>query len=66
MQCVRYLYSREELPEEYRQRLYNKLFALCEKEAELVYKRMKIDIWSEHFAHEVAEKKLRCYSLVVH
>lgn len=54
------------LPEEYRQRLYNKLFALCEKEAELVYKRMKIDIWSQHFAHEVAEKKLRCYSLIVH
>lgn len=47
------------LPEEYRQRLYNKLFALCEKEAELVYKRMKIDIWSEHFAHEVAEKKAK-------
>lgn len=54
------------LPEEYRQRLYNKLFALCEKEAELIYKRMKIDIWSEHFAHEVAEKKLKCYSLIVH
>ena len=54
------------LPEEYRQRLYNKLLTLCEKEAELVYKRMKIDIWSQHFAHEVAEKKLRCYSLVVH
>nr|DAN68351.1 MAG TPA: hypothetical protein [Caudoviricetes sp.] len=47
------------LPEEYRQRLYNKLFALCEKEAKLVYKRMKIDIWSEHFAHEVAEKKAK-------
>lgn len=47
------------LPEEYRQRLYNKLLALCEKEAELVYKRMKIDIWSEHFAHEVAEKKAK-------
>lgn len=47
------------LPEEYRQRLYNKLFALCEKETELVYKRMKIDIWSEHFAHEVAEKKAK-------
>lgn len=47
------------LPEEYRQRLYNKLFALCEKEAELVYKRMKIDIWSVHFAHEVAEKKAK-------
>lgn len=54
------------LPEKYRQRLYNKLLALCEKEAELVYKRMKIDIWSEHFAHEVAKKKLRCYSLIVH
>ena len=54
------------LPEEYRQRLYNKLFALCEKEAELIYKRMKVDIWSQHFAHEVAEKKLRCCSLVVH
>ncbi len=36
------------------------------KEAELVYKRMKIDIWSEHFANEVAEKKLRYYSLIVH
>lgn len=47
------------LPEEYRQRLYNKLFALCEKEAELVYKRMKVDIWSVHFAHEVAEKKAK-------
>lgn len=47
------------LPEEYRQRLYNKLFALCKKEAELVYKRMKIDIWSQHFAHEVAEKKAK-------
>ena len=47
------------LPEEYRQRLYNKLFALYEKETELVYKRMKIDIWSEHFAHEVAEKKAK-------
>lgn len=47
------------LPEEYRKRLYNKLFALCKKEAELVYKRMKIDIWSEHFAHEVAEIKAR-------
>lgn len=47
------------LPEEYRQRLYNKLLALCEKEAELVYKRMKIDIWSKHFAHEVAEKKAK-------
>lgn len=47
------------LPEEYRQRLYDKLLALCEKEAELVYKRMKIDIWSEHFAHEVAEKKAK-------
>ena len=47
------------LPEEYRKRLYNKLFALCKKEAELVYKRMKIDIWSEHFAHEVAEKKAK-------
>lgn len=54
------------LSEKYRQRLYNKLLALCEKEAELVYKRMKIDIWSEHFAHEVAEKKLKCYSLAVH
>lgn len=54
------------LPEEYRQRLYNKLLALCEKEAELVYKRMKIDIWSQHFSYEIAEKKLRCYSLVVH
>lgn len=47
------------LPEEYRQRLYNKLLALCEKEAELAYKRMKINIWSEHFAHEVAEKKAK-------
>lgn len=47
------------LPEEYRQRLYNKLLALCEKEAELVYKRMKIDIWSQHFAHEMAEKKAK-------
>lgn len=47
------------LPEKYRQRLYNKLLALCEKEAELVYKRMKIDIWSLHFAHEVAEKKAK-------
>lgn len=47
------------LPEEYRQRLYNKLLALCEKEAELVYKRMKVDIWSLHFAHEVAEKKAK-------
>ena len=54
------------LPEEYRQRLYNKLFSLCEKEAELVYKRMKIDIWSQHFAHEVAEKKPKCYYLIVH
>ena len=32
------------LPEKYRQRLYDKLLALCEKEAELIYKRMKIDI----------------------
>lgn len=47
------------LPEEYRQRLYDKLLALCEKEAKLVYKRMNIDIWSEHFAHEVAEKKAK-------
>ena len=47
------------LPEKYRQRLYNKLLALCEKEAELVYKHMNIDIWSEHFAHEVAEKKAK-------
>lgn len=47
------------LPEEYRQRLYNKLLTLCEKEAELVYKRMNIDIWSEYFAHEVAEKKAK-------
>lgn len=47
------------LPEEYRERLYNKLLALCKKEAELVYKRMKIDIWSAHFAHEVAEKKAK-------
>lgn len=47
------------LPEEYRQRLYNKLFALCEKEAELVYKRMKVDVWSQHFAHGVAEIKAR-------
>lgn len=47
------------LPEKYRQRLYNKLLALCEKEAELVYKRMKINIWSQHFAHEVAEKKAK-------
>lgn len=47
------------LPEEYRQRLYDKLLALCEKEAELAYKRMKIDIWSKHFAHEVAEKKAK-------
>lgn len=46
-------------PEEYRQRLYNKLLALCKKEAELVYKRMKVDVWSEHFAHEVAEKKAK-------
>lgn len=44
------------LPEKYRQRLYNKLLVLCEKEAESVYKRMKIDIWSEHFAHKVAKK----------
>ena len=29
------------------------------KEAELVYKRMKINIWSQHFAHEVAEKKAK-------
>jgi len=50
---------KKNLPEKYRQRLYNKLLALCEKEAELVYKRMKIDIWSEHFAHEVAEKKAK-------
>lgn len=47
------------LPEITRQRLYDKLLALCEKEAELVYKRMKVDIWSEHFAHEVAEKKAK-------
>lgn len=47
------------LPEEYRQRLYNKLFALCKKEAELVYKRMKVDVWSQHFAYEVAEIKAR-------
>lgn len=47
------------LPEEYRQRLYNKLLALCEKEAELSYKRMKVNLWSEHFAHGVAEKKAK-------
>lgn len=47
------------LPEQYRQRLYDKLLALCEKEAKLVYKRMKVDVWSEHFAHEVAEKKAK-------
>lgn len=47
------------LPEEYRQRLYNKLFALCEKEAELVYKRMKVNLWSQHFEYEIAEEKAR-------
>ena len=47
------------LPEEYRQRLYNKLLALCGKEAELVYKRMKIDIWSEHFENNLHKKKLK-------
>lgn len=47
------------LPEDTRKRLYDKLLALCGKEAELVYKRMKIDIWSEHFAQEVAKKKAK-------
>lgn len=47
------------LLEEYRQCLYDKLLALCKKEAELVYKRMKIDIWSQHFSYEIAEKKAK-------
>ena len=47
------------LPEEYRKRLYNKMLAVCMKEAELSYKRMKVNLWSQHFEYEIAEEKAR-------
>ena len=47
------------LPEDTRQRLYNKMLAVCMKEAELSYKRMKVNLWSQQFEYEIAEKKAR-------
>lgn len=47
------------LPEDTRKRLYNKMLAVCMKEAELSYKRMKVNLWSQHFEYEIAEKKAR-------
>lgn len=47
------------LPEDTRKRLYNKMLAVCMKEAELSYKRMKVNLWSQHFSYEIAEEKAR-------
>ena len=47
------------LPENTRKRLYDKVFAICKKEAELAYKRMKVNLWSQHFEYEIAEEKAR-------
>lgn len=47
------------LPEDTRKRLYNKMLAVCMKEAELSYKRMKVNLWSQHFEYEIAEKKAK-------
>lgn len=47
------------LPENTRKRLYNKMLAVCMKEAELSYKRMKVNLWSQHFEYEIAEEKAR-------
>lgn len=47
------------LPEDTRQRLYDKMHAICKKEAELSYKRMKVDLWSQQFEYEIAEEKAK-------
>lgn len=47
------------LPEDTRKRLYDKMHAVCMKEAKLSYKRMKVNLWSQHFEYEIAEKKAR-------
>lgn len=47
------------LPETTRKHLYNKMLAVCMKEAELSYKRMKVNLWSQHFEYEIAEKKAK-------
>lgn len=47
------------LTEDTRQRLYNKMLAVCMKEAELSYKRMKVNLWSQQFEYEIAEEKAR-------
>lgn len=47
------------LPEDTRKRLYNKMLAVCMKEAELAYKRMKVNLWSQHFEYEIAEEKAK-------
>ena len=54
------------LPEDTRKRLYNKMLAVCIKEAELSYKHMKVNLWSQHFENEIAEKKLEYCSLTEH
>ena len=47
------------LPEDTRKRLYDKMLAICMKEAELSYKRMKVNLWSRHFEYEISEEKAR-------
>lgn len=47
------------LTETTRKRLYDKMLAICKKEAELSYKRMKVNLWSLHFEYEIAEEKAR-------
>lgn len=47
------------LPEDTRKRLYNRMLSICKKEAELSYKRMKVNLWSQHFEYKIAEEKAR-------
>lgn len=47
------------LPEDTRKRLYDKMHAVCMKEVELSYKRMKVNLWSQHFSYKEAEDKAR-------
>ena len=35
------------------------MLSICKKEAELSYKRMKVNLWSQHFEYEIAEEKTR-------
>lgn len=49
----------KKLPKDTRKRLYNKMHAVCMKEAELSYRRIKVNLWSLHFEYEIAEKKAK-------